>query len=252
MIVSRFQAWAENAPPVSRADGVSALARALLYSNLDSGEHQAAVVALAGFLDDPSPLVRRALADALASAIDAPRAIVLALAEDEPSIASIVLSRSPVLGDAELIDCAAALDSEAQAAIASRRGLSARVAAALAEAGSAKALVVLAENLDADLPGFVIKRMIERHGDHADLRTALLARGDLPIEVRFELVAATARALAVFVEGRGWAAAGRIERATRESVEKAAIAMAAGDETGSPPARKTLALWWSICAMPDG
>ena len=227
MIVSQFQAWAETASAPSRADGVSALARALLYSNLDADQSQAAVVALAGYLDDPSPLVRRALADAFASAIDAPRAIVLALAEDEPSIASIVLSRSPVLGDAELIDCAAAVDDAAQAAIASRPYLSAMVAAALAEVASARALIALADNLDADLPGFAMKRMIERHGDHADLRSALLARGNLPIEIRFELVAITARELAVFAAGRGWAASGRIERAAREATEKAAIAIAA-------------------------
>lgn len=243
MIVSQFQAWAETASEPSRADGVSALARALLYSNLDADQSQAAVVALAGYLDDPSPLVRRALADAFASAIDAPRAIVLALAEDEPSIASIVLSRSPVLGDAELIDCAAAVDDTAQAAIASRPYLSAVVAAALAEVGSARALLALAENLDADLPEFAMMRMIERHGDRAELRSALLARGNLPIEIRFELVAITARELAVFVAGRGWTARGRIERAAREATEKAAIAIAAAtDESGEwPPSETDLA-----------
>ena len=62
-------------------------------------------------LDDASPIVRKSIAEALASAVDAPHAIVLALANDQSAISSIVLGRSPVLPDAELIDCAAVADA---------------------------------------------------------------------------------------------------------------------------------------------
>ena len=226
MIVSQFQSWAETASPPSRADGVSALARALLYSNLTPDQIRATVRALTGFLDDPSPLVRRALADALASAAEAPHHIILALAEDQPSIAAIVLSRSPVLGDAELIDFAACADSQAQSAIASRRHLSSSVAAALAEVGSGVALVALASNPGAALPDSVVERMIERHGSHGALREALLNRDSLPAMLRLELVAATASALAAFVTGRNWMSEERTHRITREATERATIAIA--------------------------
>ena len=104
MILSQFQSWVRTASPSGRADGVSALARAYLYSAHDEGQRRDIARVLTGFLDDPSAAVRRALAEALASAAEAPHHIVLALADDCATISSFVLSRSPVLGDAELIE----------------------------------------------------------------------------------------------------------------------------------------------------
>ena len=196
---------------------------------------------MAGFLDDPSPLVRRALADAFASAIDAPRVIVLALADDEPGIASIVLSRSPLFADAELVDCAATAASVAQAAIASRPGLSAAVAAAIAEVGSLDAVRVLAQNADALLPGFAILRMLERHGGDVCLRDALATRGPLPIDCRFELAAASARDLCSVNAAEIY---GRSERDAREAIERAAIEVAAG--AGANPGEVTFDDLWSL------
>jgi uncharacterized protein (DUF2336 family) len=231
MILNQFREWARTAGPAARADGASALARAYLYSKLPSDQRTAAVDVLTGLLDDPSPLVRLALAEAFASAIDAPHHIVLALADDQPAIAAIVLSRSPVLCDAELIDCAAVADAAAQSAIAGRASLSAPVGAALAEIAAPEALAVLAANRAAPLPDFSIRRMVERHGDHAGLREALLARSDLPPCVRLDLVAATTRALAVFVTGCNWLSDDRMKRVAREEKDKAAMVIA---ETSGP------------------
>ena len=119
-IVRRFLAFAQRADADGRAQAVSALARAYLYSDLPSDTRAEAELGLATVLDDPSALVRRALAEALASAADAPRHIVLALAADQAEVACVVLGRSPMLEEAELIDCAAVGDALAQAAIARR------------------------------------------------------------------------------------------------------------------------------------
>jgi uncharacterized protein (DUF2336 family) len=202
------------------------LARACLYSDLDDQERADAIQALTSLLDDPSPLVRRAMAEAFAGAVEAPHHIVLALAEDQPSIAAIILARSPVLSEGELIDCAAISEPEAQCAIAARPDLPSPVAAALAEVGAPTALVALALNTAAPLPDFSIRRMVERHGQVADLREALLARADLPTCVRIDLVAATARALASFVSGCNWMSDERMSRVAREATEKAAILIA--------------------------
>lgn len=231
MILSQFQSWVRTAATSERADGVSALARAYLYSALDAGQRRDIARTLTCFLDDPSPAVRRALAEALASAAEAPHHIVLALADDCASVSSLVLSRSPVLGDAELIDCAATAEPAAQIAIAARPNLSAPVAAALAEIAAPEALVALAANRAAPLPGFAIRRMMERHGEKAELRQALLGRGDLPASVRLELVAATAKALAAFVTERNWLSGERMKRIALEAGDKAAVTIAttAGD-----------------------
>ena len=76
MIVRDFLQWVRTAPASERAEATSALARAYLYSDLSADDLGAAEGAMLMLLDDPSPLVRRALADALAASPNAPPAIV--------------------------------------------------------------------------------------------------------------------------------------------------------------------------------
>ena len=62
MIVRQFLQWIRGASPGERADATSALARAYLYSDLSADDLAAAEGAMIMLLDDPSPLVRQALA----------------------------------------------------------------------------------------------------------------------------------------------------------------------------------------------
>ena len=236
MIVRQFLLWSRTAPAASRADAASALARAFLYSQLSPEDRAAAEVALTSLLDDPSPLVRRSLAEALASAADAPHHIVSALANDQSGISALVLGRSPVLSDEELVDCAAVGDAYAQAAIALRPGLKAPVAAALAEVGQREALIALAVNTGADIPEFSMRRMVERFGEDGELREALLSRAGLPAALRLDLASATARALTAFATSCNWMVPERAERMLRESREKAALTIAATSPQEGPQA----------------
>lgn len=229
MIFSQFQAWVRTAPASGRADGISALARAYLYSSLDAVQRAEAVRVMTAFLDDPCAAVRRALAEALASAVDAPHHVVLALAEDCASVASIVLARSPLLTPSELIDCVATAEPASQVAVAGRSDLSAPVAAALAEIAVPDALVALARNRAVTLPLCALRRMIERNGSSGEMREALLARSDLPVAARVELVTATADVLATFVTTKNWLSGERMKRIANEAGERAAVTMAAGD-----------------------
>ena len=81
-IVRRFLAFVQCAGPEKRAEAASALARAYLHSDLTEPLRAEAEVAMMALLEDPWPLVRRALADALGGAAGAPRALILALASD--------------------------------------------------------------------------------------------------------------------------------------------------------------------------
>ena len=227
MLVRKFMLWASEVSAAERAEGAGALARAYLYGDFAEAEKRDAEVALFSLLDDPSPIVRKSIAEALASAADAPHAIVLALANDQSAISSVVLGRSPVLADAELIDCAAVGDGFAQAAIALRPRLSMSVAAALAEIGSREALIALAVNPGAEIADFSIRRMIERFGYDGEVREALLSRPELPPVLRSALVAATAQALSAFVTSRSWLSPERAERVTREARESANIMISA-------------------------
>jgi uncharacterized protein (DUF2336 family) len=227
MIVRHFLHWVRTAPAADRADATSALARAYLYSDLSKDDRIAAEGAMLMLLDDPSPLVREALAQALAAFVEAPPAVVFALAGDLPEIAAIVIERSPLLIDADLVDRVGSGEPWAQAAVARRRSLPRSVAAALAEVGSAEACLILIESHDADIPAFSLERLIERHGHLAAVREALLARDDLSAEHRQALVVKLSATLAGFVVDRNWLAEERARGIAREACEKATVTIAA-------------------------
>src|SRR5262249_13230870 len=189
MIVRQFLQWHRTAPAGVRADATSALARAYLYSDLSPDDRAAAEGAMLMLLDDPSPLVRRALAEVLAATDQAPPAVVLGLAEDQPEVAAPVLERSPLLCDADLVDAVATARPELQAVIAQRARLPQSVSAAIAEIGGAEACLVLIENADAAIAPFSLDRIVERHGHLGAIREAMLDRPDLPAPTRQRLVA---------------------------------------------------------------
>lgn len=236
MIVRRFLLWARTANASARASGSAALAGAYLRSSMSEEDLREAETALTALIDDPSPLVRRAIAEEMASSARAPRNLILSLIGDPGDVAALVLAHSPVLTEADLVDAAAVGDALAQRAIALRPHLPAGVAAALAEVGCEEALVTLAGNPTADIPEFSLDRMIERCGDCGALREALLARADLPAGLRQVIAARVSDALASFVTGCGWLTPERSSRLVRESTERVAVALAAGGQDSDAPA----------------
>ncbi|HEY1979637.1 MAG TPA: DUF2336 domain-containing protein [Xanthobacteraceae bacterium] len=227
MIVREFLQWVRTAPASERAEATSALARAFLYSDLSPDDLGAAEGAMLMLLDDPSPLVRRALADALAASPSAPPAIVIALAADQPLIAAPVYALSPLFIDADLVDAAASGGPVIQTAIASRAALPRSVAAAIAEIGTAESCLILVENCTADIAPLSVDRIVERFGHLAAIREALLLRDDIPAATRQSLVIKLSETLAGFVAERAWLDAEYAQRIAREACEKATVTIAA-------------------------
>jgi uncharacterized protein (DUF2336 family) len=231
MIVRQFLRWIQTAPPGNRAEATSALARAYLYSDLSDDDRMAAEAAMIVLLDDPSPLVRLALAEALANSDEAPHGVIIGLAHDQPDIATIVINRSPVLCDAELVDLTAAGGISVQSAVAGRQPVSRALAGAVAEVAGAAACLVLIENPYVDMPVDALARVADRHGRLSAIREALLDRDDLPAETRQGLVARLSETLARFVADRDWISEERARKVTREACDRATVAIAAGKET---------------------
>ena len=104
MIVRQFISWVRTAPAGERAEATRCLARAWLVSDLSEDDRAAAEGALLMLLDDASPLVRQAMAEIFAHSMDAPPAIIAALAVDQASVAVPILEHSPLLLDSDLVD----------------------------------------------------------------------------------------------------------------------------------------------------
>ena len=227
MIVRQFISWIRTASAGERAEATRSLARAWLISDLSDDDRAAAEGALLMLLDDPSPLVRKAMADVFARSAEAPAAIVEALSVDQPTVAIPVLEHSPLLIDADLVDIVATGNCEMQCAIARRIRLPASVCAAIAEVGSAAAALELIENPRAELAPFSWDRIVERHGHLAAIREAMLALDDLPAATRAALVDKLSQTLTQFVVVRNWLSADRAGRMAAEARDRSTINIAA-------------------------
>lgn len=228
MIIRQFLAMTLNAPAGRRAQGAAALTRAYLYGDLDADAAWEAKTALLSLLDDPAPIVRKALAEACADSARSPRPVVVALSCDVFEVAAPVLARSPVLTEADLVEAAALGDEAARLVIARRHHLTPAVSGALTEIADLETLVALAGNPTARITGGRILRMVERFGHEADLREALLTRHDLPPEGRHAIAVALAQSLSAFATARGWLGEARCERMNREVAERSALDLSVG------------------------
>ncbi len=235
MIVRSYLKWSQTAQTDDRADAVSVLINVFLSGELGPEDRRDAQAALFMALEDPAPKVRRAMADALGGSEYAPRPVITALAHDLPEIACIVLANSPVLSDADLIDAAAVASPRAQEAIAARPYVSLALSAALAEVACPSSLIILLDNDGAEVAVGNLARIVERHGQHAELREAMLARSDLPAGIRAALALAATQQLAEHVRNMGWLAGERTERMERDCREVSAIAIASRADAAALP-----------------
>ncbi|MBE7185989.1 MAG: DUF2336 domain-containing protein [Methylobacterium mesophilicum] len=188
MIVEFFLKWVRTAPVSERAAASAALARAFCDGRLRFEERCAAEAALTFLLDDPSPRVRAALADALSMSRNAPPQVIAALAADQPEIAGMVIARSPLLGDPDLVERVALGAPAIQKLVAARPVVSIAVSAALTELGAQEAVLALLENEGAEIAPLSFRRAGERFGDCGVVREVLLRDPRLPADCRHALL----------------------------------------------------------------
>lgn len=227
MIIEAFLAWSETASTFDKARAAKALCGAFFRMNDQDPQKRAAHHAIIHLLDDPAPAVRAALAENLADSEFAPRGVILALAEDQPDVACSVLTLSPVLQEMDLVDLTGRGTSLTRGLIAARPGLSRGVAAAIAEIGDAGEIMILLENESAEITRYSLRRIAERHGENAEIRSLLLERDSLPAEVRDLLVHKVSQALAGSWLVQSTLSAPRIAYVTQEAGTLAALSVAA-------------------------
>ncbi len=223
MIVEQFLKWVDSARASEREAAASALARAYLQSPLEFDERCAAEAALTILLDDPSPNVRFALAEALSTSTLAPIQIVTALACDQPQVASVILVRSPLMSDSDLIDRVALGCSQVQCAVAMRPQLSSSLCAAIAEVACQEACQVLLSNTGASIAGLSLRRLVGRFGHIAEMRSLLLADPRLPTDARHALVVKLGEALRDMPMVMALMGKSRAQRITGEACVRACL-----------------------------
>lgn len=225
MIIQSFLRWAETAKTSERARAANALGRAWLQSKMNAEEREAALMAMTWLLDDPSPKVRLALAEAIAGAEDMPRSLILSLAHDQPQIAGEVIARSPVLSDLDLVDLAARGDSVTRVLIVSRFIVSPPVCAAIAEIGESTEIEAMLGNPGAVVGRSTLRRIAERFASDPEIREMLLDREELPSDARHQLAVGVSETLAQSDLIRHVVGDRRLERIKREACEAASVVL---------------------------
>ena len=232
MVIEHLLKWVQTARVVERAAAASALARIFNDRELAFDDRCAAEAALTLLLDDPSCKVRAAIAEALSMSRHAPLQIINALSCDQPDVAGLIIGRSPLLSDSDLIERVCAGDPAIQTLVAGRPSISTLVSAALAEVAELPACLVLARNSGADIATISFRRMIERHGGSAEMRQALLAHADLPADCRHMLLVKVGEALKTSPLLTRLIGPARAERVTRDACVKASLRLIDGTRAG--------------------
>jgi uncharacterized protein (DUF2336 family) len=130
-------------------------------------------------INDIESSVRRALAEKLAQYKEAPRDLVLALANDEIVVAQSILMHSDVLRDEELIEIIHHRTLEHQLAVAMRKSLNEPVSDALVETGNVDVIAKLLENHDARISGETMAYLVEQSQRVDSYQNPLLRRPEL-------------------------------------------------------------------------
>ncbi len=134
-------------------------------------------------INDVESSVRRALAEKLAHQKDAPRDLIVALANDEISVAQSILMHSEVLCDEELIEIIHQRTLEHQLAVAMRKSVSEIVSDALVGTGNVDVISALLENHDARISAKTMGYLVEQSERVDSYQNPLLRRPELGPEL---------------------------------------------------------------------
>lgn len=124
--------------------------------------------------------VRRELSQRLAAREDAPRELILMLANDEIEVARPILLASEILKDADLIEIIRHRSMQHQLSIAMRRKVSEAVSDALIESGHVDVIKALLDNPKSRLSHAAMEYLVEESRRVDTYQEPLVHRSDLP------------------------------------------------------------------------
>lgn len=137
---------------------------------------------------DVAETVRRALAESLRRAVHLPRDVAMRLARDVEAVALPILSESPALAEADLIEILRQAEPARQQAIASRSDVTEPIADALITGADESAVVALLRNKAARIAEPSLHRAVDRFAGSEAVKTGLVRRASLPVTVAERLV----------------------------------------------------------------
>ncbi len=164
-------------------------------AGVDSAEREAAAEVLRMMAVDAAELVRRALAVTLKTSRELPRDVAVRLAHDVESVATPVLTFSPVLTEDDLVEIVRLPDAVKQLAVARRTVLTEAVTSALAEHAGEEAVRTACANDNAQFNEAGLQLAMDRFAGSEQLAGAMALRKVLPPTVSERLVGRVSEAV---------------------------------------------------------
>lgn len=194
-----------------QAEARVALARQLasLVADPDTPavEREQVVPIMLKLATDADRAVRIALAEELAHVQALNQDLIFAIVADENDIALPFLSATPALNPWHMQAILRVGDDARQATVASRRDIAADAVSFIVRSGTASAVASLLDNAKAKLKPADLQHIHSRLGQAPEVVERLLARRDLPIDVRLVQAKRAAVRMRQLMAERGWLAA---------------------------------------------
>ena len=189
------------------------------------GDREAVEPVLLSLSRDALPEVRAALAEGLIEARPLGADLVLTIAADEPAIALPFIAGARAIGGARQLAIFKGADTARRVALAGRPDAAPQLAAAIAGEGQREVAAALLRNAHVRLDERLLKMMFARFNKDPEVVKLLLARDDLPVEVRLAHVRLATHRLRVAGEKDNALAAAQVAAAAQQAEEKALVAV---------------------------
>ena len=182
-----------------RAELAEKVARDIDSASLTAGELEIATDIVRAMAKDVELTVRRALSHSLRRARQLPHDVAVRLAGDVEAVALPILSESPVLTDADLVDIVRQGSAGKHEAIAGRANVSEPVADALVNSAGETAVATLLANATARIAEASLGVAIDRFADSDGVKANMVRRAELPVTVAERLVAVVSDRLQAYL-----------------------------------------------------
>jgi uncharacterized protein (DUF2336 family) len=153
----------------------------------DSSTHQQFDAVLQSIASQTAQGAREELARRFADSPEAPRGLILKLAQDAIEVAAPILSRSGVLSEDDLVTIVHETGQQHIRAIAERASVPERLSHAIVERGDDHTVARLVENDGARLTRETFETVTQRAENSPVLQKPLVERGDTPVDLLNDL-----------------------------------------------------------------
>ena len=153
---------------------------------------------------DSEKQVRRALANELVTIAKLNQDIIFSVLADENDIAIPFLLKTPALNAWHMLAILKVGDDARQSAIARRADLSAEAQAHIIKVGTSAAVAAMLDNSKIKFTADDLQKIYARFGQVGDVVERLLARADLPIDLRITQAKRAAVRMRQMMAERGW------------------------------------------------